>query len=187
MADVTHTHCHCVDSPDLVVEEFVADHEIAQQEIVNRYGPTHWWLSMRICRACSQHWLVAQEERFNDVWIMRKMSKDAAAAASNGIWPNDFDHYETLLRIGQEYGHQARYANPWETTPILIDLIGQRPAITDAEIAALVNLPLQLVPDLSRNARHLILVYGFPFDWTRFRAETNNLNGPVNFRPAAKA
>ena len=33
-------------------------------------GNPYWWLSVYQCRACQQSWLVAQEERHNDVFCL---------------------------------------------------------------------------------------------------------------------
>jgi len=40
-----------------------------------------WWLVLYGCRSCGQGWLVAQEERHNDIFCMRRL--DEAYPASS--------------------------------------------------------------------------------------------------------
>jgi hypothetical protein len=107
---------------------------------------------------------VAQEERFNDVWIMRKLPRELGdAIESRGEWPSDFDRYESLLTIGAAHGHVATFVNPGDALPIVIDLVGQRPEISDAEIASLVNVPQTVAGALSSQAREAASKRGYPY------------------------
>jgi hypothetical protein len=108
-------------------------------------GRSLWWLSYRRCAPCGRHWLVAQEERINDVFVIREMSDDEARDIQQcGIWPDDFNRYETLLRLGQEAGHSARFMDSRCATlqRTAKNLIDDRPEITDEEIADLLNVSL---------------------------------------------
>src|SRR5262249_46744491 len=71
-------------------------------QLVRKRGMPQWWLGACTCSACGQTWLIAQEERHNDLFILRRL--DAAAAGrllGEGAWPPDFDRFETLLEIGR--------------------------------------------------------------------------------------
>jgi hypothetical protein len=106
-------------------------------------GRSLWWLSYRRCAPCGRHWLVAQEERINDVFVIREMSDDEARDIQQlGSWPEDFNKYETLLRLGQEAGHSARFMDSRCATlqRTAKNLIDDRPEITDEEIADLLNV-----------------------------------------------
>jgi hypothetical protein len=106
-------------------------------------GRSLWWLSYRRCAPCGRHWLVAQEERINDVFVIREMSDDEARDIRQlGSWPDDFNKYATLLRLGQEAGHSARFVDSRCATlqRTAKNLIDDRPEITDEEIADLLNV-----------------------------------------------
>ena len=84
-------------------------------EVRHRGSPWWWVLSFR-CRACGQDWLVASEERQNDVYILRRLDEATAARiAAENVWPPDFDRYETLLEIGRAAGRWARFPDVAES------------------------------------------------------------------------
>lgn len=121
---------------------------------------------MARCVVCHQHWLIAQEERLNDVNVMQKIGANAARdVLERDVWPDDLDQYETLLRLGASHGHAARFWEAKSALPIAIDLLGQRPSITDAEMAALVNLPEEEFEPIGRQARLEIAAKGYPYPW----------------------
>jgi hypothetical protein len=96
------TRCACLEMRDLHVV-MMGEHGrlLASLDETSRRGGAFWWLSIRRCRACRQWWLVAGEERQNDVFCLRRMSDDEAASAlDEGAWPSDFDRYETLINLG---------------------------------------------------------------------------------------
>lgn len=131
-----------------------------------RRGRPQWWLDLRRCPACSQHWLVAQDERLNDVWVMRRVDEMAATRVlDEGRWPEDLDRYEAVIRKGAEWGHAARYGEPLETWPMAVDLIGQRPTMTDAELATLVNIDPEDAAIVAQHARRAIAARGYPYPW----------------------
>jgi len=109
------------------------------------------------CTSCGTHWLVAQEERHNDVIIQRRLD----AAELDGIlnraqWPADFDRYETLLRIGRAAGHTVRWADPIGDSSIqwtMVDLARDRPGITVAELAELLDLDKPTAAIIADKAR----------------------------------
>ncbi len=97
---------------------------------------------------------MAQEERFNDVYVMRKLSSTQILALTiDGTWPAEFDHYESLLKIGAAAGHRACYADYTELMPIVLDLLRDRPSMTADELAELVNVFAPEAADLLSKAR----------------------------------
>ena len=142
--------CRCDELSRVRVVDFapVDDDELRlpKLETVAEAGKARWWLSCRRCALCDRHWLVAQEERINDVFIIREMSADESREVSEfGVWPEDFNKYETLLRLGQEAGHSARFMDSRCATlqRTAKNLIDDRPAIADEDIADLLNVSLE--------------------------------------------
>ena len=162
----TSIECACAALHELAVEGFGTYPSTRTHERIARRGSPYWWLNLSVCRVCGQHWLIAQEERMNDVYIMRKLTSSVADRARNdGVWPDEFDKYETLLQIGPAHGHVCRFANATSAIPIAIDLVGQRPDITNAEIAKLVNISETEVQPIASHARAEVLAKGYPYPW----------------------
>jgi hypothetical protein len=120
---------------------------------VRHRGSPWWWLLSFKCRACGQDWLVASEERQNDVYILRRLDATTAdRIASENVWPPDFDRYETLLEIGKAAGRWARFPDVADS-PLLhtiTDLARERPGIRVTELASLLNLDPAVADDLAR-------------------------------------
>lgn len=120
---------------------------------VRQCGPPRWWLLSFRCRACGQDWLVASEERQNDVYILRRLDGPAAGRiVRENVWPPDFDRYETLLEIGRAAGRSVRFADVADS-PLLhtiTDLAMERPGIRVSELASLLNLDPVVAGDLAR-------------------------------------
>jgi hypothetical protein len=118
----------------------------------HRGSPWWWFLAFR-CRACGQDWLVASEERQNDVYILRRLdSATAERIARENVWPSDFDRYETLLEIGRAAGHAVRFFDVADS-PLLhtiTDLAKERPGIRVSELASLLNLDPAVATELAR-------------------------------------
>lgn len=124
------------------------------QSIQDR-GGIWWWLDLRICRICGQGWLVAQEERQNDVYCLRRLSEDIVRAiVAGGPWPSDFDHYETLLAMGKAEGYAYTFFNVEDSSLIntITLLAEQRPGIRVSEIAPLLNVSEALAKTLAVRA-----------------------------------
>ena len=121
---------------------------------VRKRGTPWWWLYLSACRACGQKWLVAQEERHNDLFIMRRLDEVATERLlQNNDWPPDFDRYETLLEIGRAAGHSVRFFDVADS-PLLhtvTDLARERPGIGVSELASLLNLDPAVADDLARD------------------------------------
>lgn len=165
--DISDRHCNCATRDESVLEEFSMESDINRFRKLRKRGAPQWWLDLRVCPSCEQHWLVAQEERLNDVWIMRKLSQtEASAIDTQDQWPPDFDHYETLIRIGAEHGHGARFWDSREAIDIVIDLVGQRASISAVDVASLVNVSRSSADELLSQAREAVARHGYPYPWT---------------------
>jgi hypothetical protein len=123
--------------------------------IVKRRGMPFWWLGMGECPLCQQRWLIAQEERLNDIVVMRRLSDDEAARiVGEDVWPSDFDRYETLLRIGAKQDRRFRHLHPVEQLSNIVDLARERPGISVEDLAWLLNIELPIALELAKYAVH---------------------------------
>jgi hypothetical protein len=120
---------------------------------VRDHGAPYWWLYASVCRACKATWVVAQEERQNDIFILRRIEPSAAEELlRNNAWPPGFDRYEALLEIGRKYGHQARFLDPEDSSLpwTIADLARERPGIAVSDLARLLNLTPDVATKLAR-------------------------------------
>ena len=138
--------CECITLPATTVLS-MADPGRALDHFreICRRGQPYWWLGMSECTACSTHWLVAQEERQNEVYLLRRIDDPGivAGVVTPGRWPGDFDRYETLLSLGRAAGHRVRFVDPLGASSLaatIVDLARERPGITVSELAELLNL-----------------------------------------------
>jgi hypothetical protein len=132
--------CRCLELRDLDVIDMAGDEESELKtldRIVNR-GEKYWWLYLSLCRECGQYWLVAQEERQNDVFVLERINETQSfGVLENNKWPSDFDKYEDLLRIGKLFGHSVRFVDPETSISLnanIEDLAEERPGIRLSEI-----------------------------------------------------
>jgi hypothetical protein len=99
--------CRCLEYKNIEVSDMFDNDELGfnvLERVVDR-GQPFWWLYMSKCRVCGQQWLVGQEERQNDVFILKRLNDSVATEIQDSnIWPNDFNTYESLLRIGSKSG-----------------------------------------------------------------------------------
>ncbi len=97
--------CKCIQMSDVEVVDMGEESDAVFQYFkeIKRRGEPFWWLSLDHCRECNQWWLVASEQRQNDLYCLRKLNRQTADEILNkNSWPNYFDRYETLLRLGVE-------------------------------------------------------------------------------------
>lgn len=146
--------CECGRLDDLaVIPMGHHDGVFSTLQLARKRGMPQWWLGACTCSACGQTWLVAQEERHNDLFILRRL--DAVAAGrllGNGVWPPDFDRFETLLEIGRAAGRSVRFADVTDS-PLMhtvADLARERPGIRVSELAALLSLDPATAAELAR-------------------------------------
>jgi hypothetical protein len=146
--------CECGRLDDLTVVPMGHHDEVFRTlQAVRKRGKPQWWLYASTCSACGETWLVAQEERHNDLFILRRL--DAASTERlirDGTWPPDFDRFETLLEIGRQAGHTVRFLDV-TGSPLLhtvADLAKERPGIRVSELSSLLNLDPAVAADLAR-------------------------------------
>lgn len=146
--------CECDHLDDLAVIPMGRHDDVFRTlQLSLRRGLPQWWLSAFTCSACGQTWLVGQEERHNDVFILLRLDEAVAGRLlGEGVWPPDFDRFERLLEIGRAAGHAVRFLNVLDS-PLLhtvADLAQERPGIRVSELASLLNLEPAVAAELAR-------------------------------------
>jgi hypothetical protein len=147
--------CQCDTLPPLAVVD-MGKHEAIFQTLdrVRDRGEHYWWLYACECRACGTTWVVASEERQNDVFIMKKLESPATELLlRDNVWPPDFERYEALLEIGREWGRSVRFVDPENALSLfwtIADLARERPGIAVLRLAWLLNLEPELASTLAR-------------------------------------
>ncbi|MDO7837059.1 hypothetical protein Q4610_18605 [Sphingobium sp. HBC34] len=117
----------------------------ATVENVIDHGGDIWWLHLSRCRACGQHWMIAQEERIFDEHFLRRLTVDEATRISiNAEWPIEFLSYERVLKTG--HALRIRPCIFLEQLPASLvwtaqDLRRERPDISVEEIALMLGVP----------------------------------------------
>ena len=155
---VSALECRCMTVPDVAVIDMGRESEavLATIEQQRSRGEPFWWLWCGECSRCGQWWLVAQEERQNDVVCLHRLADaEATALVENNVWPPDFDSYEVLLRLGFDAGKSVRFADPEEADALrwtIADLAKARPGIRVSELAELLNLEVEIARVLAKRA-----------------------------------
>lgn len=150
--DTTGCECARLDSTAVIA---MGHHEEVFQSLTetHRRGLPWWWLLSYRCEVCGQDWLVASEERQNDVYILRRLDRAAVERIEReNTWPSDFDRYETLLEIGRVAGCSVQYFDVGDS-PLLhtiADLARERPGIRVSRLAELLNLDTADTAELAR-------------------------------------
>jgi len=139
--------CLCITLPNLAIVPMGGDgldeRFFATVAEVQPYGRDLWWLHLSRCRVCGQNWMVAQEERLYDDYMLKRLSAhEAGAIVDRDQWPSDFLTYENVLEVGKRLSRAYRFADP--LSPTLIDTVRdlklKRPEITEPEIAGLLGI-----------------------------------------------
>jgi len=107
------------------------------------------------CRVCQTLWVIAQEGRQNDIFIVRKLDAPAdELLLREDVWPPDFERYEQLLEIGRDYGRRVQFADPENSSLAwtISDLAKERPGIAVSRLASLLNLTPEIAARLARKA-----------------------------------
>ena len=148
--------CQCSSLNDLAVIDMGEHDDVFATLIeVSKRGEPWWWLRLSKCTACSQHWLIAQEERHNDVFILRRLPEAVAIGVlTENKWPDEFDKYGTLLEIGRRAGKRVTFLSPEDSTLQLTveDLAREAPGIRVSRLALLLNLDFELAAHLAHVA-----------------------------------
>ena len=148
--------CRCQRVANVAVID-MGDHEdiFRSFESISKRGEPYWWLSAYSCSECGQAWLVAQEERQNDVFCLRRLSaEECDRVLQQNQWPADFDRYESLLSLGCDAGRSVRFVDPLNSSIrfTVVDLAREHPGIGVSELAALLNIERPLAEELALRA-----------------------------------
>ena len=117
-------------------------------------GNGRWWLFLAECTKCNEAWLVAQEERHNDIYCLKRLSENAKNDILNeNKWPPDFDKFESLLSIGFEAGKKVRFFDPINSSieVTIIDIVNEHPGINFNELIRLLNIDTETGKEIIRN------------------------------------
>jgi DNA-binding MarR family transcriptional regulator len=74
---------------------------------------------------------------------------------SENKWPDYFDKYETLLRLGYDAGIRVGFADPLGDSSLrwtIIDLAKEHPGIAISDIAKLLNIDKTIALQLAKKA-----------------------------------
>jgi hypothetical protein len=140
--------CLCLTLPNLADVGMGTDtHNRIDQSLteVKRRGTPLWWLSVNRCDECGQWWLMASEERINDVVFLRRLTDTVGEAiVQHDAWPIEFDRFSSLLELGRLRGHRWKFVDP--ISPALlqtaIDLAHEQPDLNTARLAELLQIDL---------------------------------------------
>jgi hypothetical protein len=97
--------CCCPELDDLAVigmgdPDGLDDRMVSTFDRVEDHGGEQWWLYASTCSVCGQNWMVAQDERIHDNYVLKRI--DAAVMqkiVQSSHWPQDFLRYEDVLRL----------------------------------------------------------------------------------------
>ena len=154
--EASNLRCECITLPDLAdlgMGEEATRIVLRTLETQARQGPALWWLSAEQCTECEQWWLMATDSRLNDVFLLKRLSpKEGEQILKEHQWPEDFDSFEKLLRLGRARGHNRRFIYPLDSALIwtAADLARERPGIRVSESAKLLNLDIHRAEKVAR-------------------------------------
>ena len=112
---------------------------------IKHRGEPYCWLYLSKCDTCNQYWLVAEETRHNDNFIIKRLLfEDVEQIENCNNWPRKFETFEELLKISTEMGHTVRYPSLYASSLLysVEDLRNERPDITSGEISSLLNIDI---------------------------------------------
>jgi hypothetical protein len=111
-----------------------------------RHGNPRWWLSALCCEACGQWWLVAADERINDVFLMRRLTDvELDAIQTQNAWPRDFLKFAEVLRLGRDRGYRWTFADPESSALVytVADLAREDDGIQVSQVASLLQIDMR--------------------------------------------
>ncbi|HEX9807200.1 MAG TPA: hypothetical protein VGA34_09910 [Alteraurantiacibacter sp.] len=99
--------CECLALRDLAVVPMGCDgldeRVFSTVKRTRNHGGKQWWLHLASCQQCGQDWMIAQEERIYDDFVLKRITKKQATVVEDrGEWPPDFSTYEKVLRLTRE-------------------------------------------------------------------------------------
>lgn len=145
--------CHCIRLSNLAVVD-MGNHKgvFGTLEEFSKRGDPFWWLYACQCSQCGADWLIASEERQNDIFCLHRLApSESKKIRDQDSWPTVFDSYETLLTIGRDAGRSVRFVDPLDSSLryTIVDLAKERPGISVSELASLLNLDIEIVAKLA--------------------------------------
>lgn len=138
--------CECPAIRDLAAipmgGDFYSEKVFESFERMIEFGPDKWWLYLSRCDRCATLWLIAQDERIYDAFLLARIDDSALAEAQAGKWPSRFLTYEDVLATGRKLSNPPRFLDPMAASLqwTVEDLLKERPDITAGEIAHLLGL-----------------------------------------------
>jgi hypothetical protein len=141
------TTCRCETQPLLVDAGMGSEDDTALEtlELMVSHGAPRRWLSAERCSACGQWWLVAADERINDVYLRRRLTEaEIEALQSRREWPADFSTFAEVLRLGRERGHSVIFGDPESPALVdtVVDLAREEDGIRASRVAWLLQIDL---------------------------------------------
>lgn len=155
-----HANCECPTLRNLCAVPMGGDRlderVFATIRPVRDHGGMQWWLYLSRCTACGQHWMVAQDERIYDEYLLRRIDPQTAQRIEiDGEWPAEFMTYEDVLKTCRTFA-----APPWflDHLPSALvwtahELRQERPGITIDEIGLLLGIAPSYVEQLLATPR----------------------------------
>lgn len=134
---------------------WTADVLTARIETLAERGEPCPWLSAAACGGCGQGWLVAREDRHNEVLCLVRIDDGVLEAiGAEGLWPESLDTYEELLRHGRASGRFVEYEDPLDSPlgDLIRDLALERPGISVSDLEELLNVDSAVCTTLARRA-----------------------------------
>jgi hypothetical protein len=147
--------CECLPLPDRTIIPMGCDgldkRFFATVQEIRSYERNLWWLHLSHCKVCGQNWMIAQEERIYDDYMVKRLTEEEASLIIHtDKWPDDFLTYEKVLKVGQALSKACRFFDPMSYSLIdtVKDLRRDRPEITTAEMATLLGITAEHVNEL---------------------------------------
>jgi len=141
--------CRCAELKSLAFVNMGSHEEIfASLKLVRRRGPSKWWLAAHVCEDCGQAWLVVQEERITDTFILRKIAEpQMKLLAERNEWPNEFETWAQVLE------HLPGRLHPQDLlVATMADLAREQPGIPVSKLASILKLDMATADTLARRA-----------------------------------
>ncbi|UDF05486.1 hypothetical protein [Asticcacaulis sp. AND118] len=123
-----------------------------------RHGGKAWWLWLGKCKACGDHWLIAQEERiYDDYFVDRLSDEDAAHILADKQWPAKYLTYEDVLRTGRVRSKPCRFVDRMANSLVwtVQELRRDRPEIDEREMADLLGIDALHAKELLKKSNTL--------------------------------
>jgi len=155
--------CYCELISDLDILDMgapEADSFFNSIDHVKDRGNPYWWLYCSKCNICETAWLIGQEERHNDIFCLKRLSNsEYKNIVEENVWPNDFDKFENLLKIGYDAGKKVRFFDPLSSSlkQTIIDIDNEHPGISFSDLIQILNIDDEtgkmLIKDIEKNAK----------------------------------